>query len=204
MSPCQGGLQGVRPSIMKNNQTPYIPYDKNLVNKARANRKNPTPAEKKMWYEVLRNREFEDLKFTRQKPLDRYIVDFYCAELKLAVEIDGDSHAEQEAVDRLRTEKLGHYGITVIRYTNSEVLHQLHGVYTDLSAKVKLLREKKYLDKTGSELPIIPLDSEKTPSSAIAEVPLDRGIKYNGFFRPVEVEPQQEKRTCGFRRLKRK
>ena len=129
-------------------KTPYIPYDKKLVDKARANRKNPTSAEKKMWYEVLRNREFEDLKFTRQKPLDRYIVDFYCAELQLVIEIDGDSHAEQEEYDRVRTERLGQYGITVIRYTNSDVLHHLDGVYVDLSDKVKILRKNLHSEKT--------------------------------------------------------
>ena len=43
----------------------YIPYDKNLTEKARANRKNPTPAEKKMWYELLANKAFQGLKFTR-------------------------------------------------------------------------------------------------------------------------------------------
>ena len=130
-------------------RTPYIPYNQNLVERARANRKNPTAAEKKMWFEVLRNRTFEGLKFTRQKPLDGFIVDFYCAELMLAVEIDGDSHAEQEAYDRMRTERLGQYGITVVRYTNREVLHALAGVYADLSAKVKRLRERFKLDCAG-------------------------------------------------------
>ena len=131
---------------MTKHHPPYIPYNKTLTEKARENRKNPTPAEKKMWFEVLRDRQFEGLKFTRQKPLDQFIVDFYCSELMLVVEIDGDSHADQIAYDRMRTEKLGHYGITVIRYTNSDVLHNLAGVYVDLSVKVKRLREKSTLD----------------------------------------------------------
>ncbi len=59
----------------------YIPYNKNLTQKARINRKNPTPAEQKLWHEVLQGKRLDNLKFTRQKPLDEYIVDFYCAEL---------------------------------------------------------------------------------------------------------------------------
>ncbi|MCY3723847.1 MAG: DUF559 domain-containing protein [Candidatus Poribacteria bacterium] len=71
-----------------------MPYNKALTQKARENRKNPTPAEKKLWYEVLSNKRLDNLKFTRQKPLDMYIVDFYCAELMLAIEIDGHTHRE--------------------------------------------------------------------------------------------------------------
>ena len=70
----------------------YVTYDEALTEKARENRRRPTPAEKKLWFEVLRGRRLSGLKFTCQKPLDRYIVDFYCAELMLAIEIDGDSH----------------------------------------------------------------------------------------------------------------
>ena len=120
----------------------HIPYHKNLVEKARANRTNPTAAEKRMWYEILGNRKFRGLKFTRQKPLDKYIVDFYCSKLLLAIEIDGDSHTEQKEYDRLRTERLGKYGITVIRYINSEVMKNLSGVFEDLNEKVESLEKK--------------------------------------------------------------
>lgn len=54
----------------------YIPNNQDLTSKAQENRKNPTPAEKKLWHEVLQNKKLADLKFTRQKPLDQYIVDF--------------------------------------------------------------------------------------------------------------------------------
>ena len=98
-----------------------------LTQKARQNRKNPTSAEKKLWYEVLGNKQLDNLKFkltTRaaQKPPDEYIVDFYCAELMLAIEINGDTQASQEQYDERRTENLNKYGIKVIRYTNTEIL----------------------------------------------------------------------------------
>ncbi len=73
--------------------------------------------------------------------MDRFIVDFYCSKPLLAVEVDGDSHAEQEEYDRQRTERLGRYGITVIRYTNIDVMGNLDGVYEDLFEKVKKLKK---------------------------------------------------------------
>ena len=120
----------------------YIPYNPTLVEKARENRKNPTPAEKKLWFEVLQNKRFADLKFTRQKPLDEYIADFYCAELMLVIEIDGDSHTEQAEYDEQRTARLNQLGIEVIRYTNREVLNNLEGVYSDLLERIRVRRQK--------------------------------------------------------------
>ncbi len=118
------------------NKRSFIPYNKNLTEKARKNRKNSTVAEKKMWYKILRNKEFENYKFIRQKPLDNFIVDFYCSELLFVIEIDGDSHVEQIDYDILRTKKLNSYGIEVVRYTNLEVINNLEGVYDDLKRKV--------------------------------------------------------------------
>ncbi len=114
----------------------YVPYNKSLTEKARENRDNPTSAEQKLWYEVLQNKRLENLKFTRQKPLDEYIVDFYCAELMLAIEIAGDTHAGQEQYDKRRTENLNKHGIQVVRYTNTEVLNNLEGVYHDLQERI--------------------------------------------------------------------
>ena len=115
----------------------YLPYDKSLTPKARENRKNPTPAEGKLWSEVLQHKHFESLKFTRKKPLDRFIVDFYCAALMVAIEIDGDSHAEQKEYDRQRSARLNALGIEVIRYTNGEILNNLTGVYDDLQKRLE-------------------------------------------------------------------
>ena len=94
----------------------FIPYDIRLTEKAREN---------------------------RRKPIDRFIVDFYCSELKLAVEIDGDSHDGQREYGEQRTRKLNGLGITVIRYMNSDVLRNLNGVYLDLKNRVENLRKTK-------------------------------------------------------------
>ncbi len=91
-----------------------------------------TPAEKKIWYEVLSRKRFEGLRWLRQRPIDNFIVDFYCAELKLVVEIDGESHTEQVEYDADRTTILESYGLTVVRFTNGDVLNNIHGVYEQL------------------------------------------------------------------------
>jgi len=114
----------------------FIPYSRSLTKKARENRKNLSKAEKKIWYEILQDKGFDDYKFIRQKPLDNFIVDFYCSELLFVIEIDGDSHSEQEDYDTFRTEKLNKFGIEVIRYTNFEILNNIDGVYDDLRKRV--------------------------------------------------------------------
>jgi hypothetical protein len=67
----------------------FIPYRRSLKPRAQGLRRDPTPAEKKLWYEFLC---LQPEKFTRQKPLGLYIADFYCAAARLVIELDGDSH----------------------------------------------------------------------------------------------------------------
>ena len=118
----------------------YIQYNPKLIEVARENRKNPTQAEKKLWLKILKGKQFENYKFLRQKPLDNFIADFYCAELLLIIEIDGDSHAKQREYDTLRSEKLEAHGIKVVRYTNDDVLSNIEGVYQDLKKRIKEIK----------------------------------------------------------------
>ena len=118
----------------------FIPYDKNLTAFARENRKQPTAAESKLWYQLLRMRNLSTYKFTRQKPVSKFIVDFYSAELRLAIEIDGDSHAESLVYDTERTKALNNLGITIVRYTNDDILNNLQGVYVDLMRRIATLK----------------------------------------------------------------
>ncbi len=89
---------------------------------ARHLRQQQTPAEKKLW-EILRNRQFENLKFRRQHPLKDYIVDFYCHELELVIELDGAYHNEKEQKykDEQRDFHLSFLGYRVLRYTSEVV-----------------------------------------------------------------------------------
>jgi len=114
----------------------YLPYDKKLTALARENRSNPTPAEHKMWREVLSRNQFSGCKCLRQKPIKYFIVDFYCVQLRWVIEFDGDSHGEQISYDEKRTSLLQQHGLTVIRYDNHDVLNNIAGVYDDLMRRL--------------------------------------------------------------------
>jgi very-short-patch-repair endonuclease len=105
----------------------WIAYRKNLTPRAQALRRDPTPAEKKLWFEFLR-----DLpqKFTRQKPLGQYVADFYCSRHRLVIELDGDSHYTDRAqrYDQVRTDALATRGVRVMRFTNTDVLQNFEAV----------------------------------------------------------------------------
>src|SRR5689334_14048994 len=90
-------------------------------------RKQMTEPEFRIWWRYLRSHEF---KFTRQKPLGSYIADFYCSCLQLVIEIDGSQHNKPEAMeyDAMRTKYLESLGLTVLRFTNANVLKNLDGV----------------------------------------------------------------------------
>ena len=86
-----------------------------------------TLAEILLWQQV-KGKQLLGYDFHRQKPIDEYIVDFYCPRLKLVLEIDGDSHEGREGADRIRQEKLESMGLTVIRFEDSEVKSNMDGV----------------------------------------------------------------------------
>ena len=118
----------------------YLPYQKHLTAYARANRKEPTPSENLLWQKILRNRQFHGYKFLRQKPIGLYVADFYCAELKLVIEIDGDSHAEQPDYDAKQTAFLESHGLRVLRHPNRDILNNLPGIYEHLQTQVKTVK----------------------------------------------------------------
>ena len=98
-----------------------------LVRRARSMRHEPSPAENRLWQHI-RRRQLLGYKFRRQHPIHCYIVDFYCAEARLVVEVDGRSHDDTGEYDAERTEVLEDIGLRVIRVTNWEVKHNLEGV----------------------------------------------------------------------------
>jgi very-short-patch-repair endonuclease len=102
---------------------------KSIFENARSLRKTETPAEKIIW-QYVRNRKMNGRKFRRQHPFDKYILDFYCHECKLALEIDGDIHNEKfnKEYDRARTNDLNNASIRVIRFTNEDVIRDIEKV----------------------------------------------------------------------------
>ena len=131
-------------------ELPYLPYNKNLTALARENRKNPTLAESLLWNKVLRCRQFAQYKFLRQKPIGNYIVDFYCSELQLVIETDGDSHAQQMEYDAERTRFLNALGLEVIRYGNREILQNISGVFNELLSRLEA-RVKATINRVSEE-----------------------------------------------------
>jgi len=95
--------------------------------RARELRHPQTRAEAILWRH-LRDRRLKGLKFRRQHPIGRFIVDFCCPEHQLVVEIEGDTHAAQTEYDAARTEWLEMQGYRVIRFTNQEVYRQLPAI----------------------------------------------------------------------------
>ena len=102
-------------------------YNRALVVPAKALRKNMTPEERHLWYDFLR---IYPVRFSRQKVLGKYIADFYCAQAKLVIELDGSQHFDETglAYDAKRDAFLAGYDITVLRIPNSEVNHNFRGV----------------------------------------------------------------------------
>ncbi|MCX5809775.1 MAG: HsdR family type I site-specific deoxyribonuclease [Proteobacteria bacterium] len=110
-----------------------------LISKTRELREKQTPAEAIFW-ELLRNRRFLDLKFRRQHQIGQYIVDFYCDEIKLVVELDGEIHSssEQKKHDSVRDKYLSSSGYAVLRFKNEEFLNQPEIVLDSIASHLSL------------------------------------------------------------------
>lgn len=104
-----------------------IYYRSDLKEKSRELRKNCTIAEKILW-RYLRNKQLRGYQFYRQKPLDNYIVDFFCFELMLAIEIDGITHIDKLEYDVYRDHILRDKGIFTLHIYDSEVHKNITGV----------------------------------------------------------------------------
>ena len=107
-----------------------VPYAKEL-------RKNMTKEERHLWYDFLRT---HSVRFSRQKIIGKYIVDFYSAELKLVIELDGSQHYEEtgKQQDALRDEYLQSYGLDILRVPNNEINQNFDGVCEYLDMQIQL------------------------------------------------------------------
>ncbi|OGS21098.1 MAG: hypothetical protein A2252_05545 [Elusimicrobia bacterium RIFOXYA2_FULL_39_19] len=104
-------------------------------------RKNQTDAEKILWSK-LRNKQLNGYKFFRQYGIDKYIVDFYCPKLKLAVEVDGGQHYNKEAIDydKRRSIFLESKSIKTVRFTNIDILKNIQGVFVKIIEEIALIK----------------------------------------------------------------
>ena len=118
-----------------------IPYDPKLKLLARKLRKNMTLAEVLLWQEIRRKRF--GVEFHLQVPMLSYIVDFYCHELMLAIEVDGSSHQFQkvQVKDIKRQEELESFGVRFIRFSDMEVKRNMNEVRRKLAVRIEQLLE---------------------------------------------------------------
>ncbi len=98
-----------------------------IIAAARRLRQNLTLAEQKLW-QALQNRQLGGLRFRCQHPVSTFILDFYCPEYNLAIELDGEIHEHQQNYDNERTAQLNHLGYQVLRFHNEAVITDLENV----------------------------------------------------------------------------
>lgn len=113
-----------------------IPYNPKLKQRATDLRTNMTPQERHLWYDFLRD---YPVKIIRQKRLDNFIVDFYCHQAKLVIELDGSQHFSEDgmAYDQERTACLERYGLLVLRLPNNDIDRNFQGVCTHIDQMIK-------------------------------------------------------------------
>lgn len=104
-----------------------IPYNPKLKEKARELRNNSTLTEIMLWQQ-LKGKQIRGYDFHRQKPLGKYIIDFFCNELNLAIEVNGESHFGKEDYDAKRQNELEKFGVLMLRFSDIEVRYNLDGV----------------------------------------------------------------------------
>ena len=113
-----------------------LEYKKNLIPLAKSLRKNMTRHEKHLWYDFLAK---YPIRFQRQKPIGNYIVDFYCAKAKIAIELDGSGHYDPEKMDAdlLRTAEIQKQNIKVLRFCNKDIDKNFYAVCTQIDNETK-------------------------------------------------------------------
>ncbi len=114
-------------------------HNPKLTHNAKLFRMNMTKEERQLWFGFLRS---YPIRFLRQKVIDNYIVDFYCHQARLIIELDGSQHYEEKGLlkDRIRTEKIESRNLKVIRIPNNDVIRNFRGVcdYIDFIVKMSL------------------------------------------------------------------
>lgn len=119
-----------------------LPYNHDLIARAKELRKNMTPQERKLWYGFLNK---ASVRFQRQKTISGFIVDFYCAAARLVIELDGSQHFTEDgkAYDMERSAVLEEYGIRVVRYSNHDIDHSFSDVCEDIRNHIMTGLEEK-------------------------------------------------------------
>lgn len=108
-----------------------LTYNKNLKDISRNLRTNMTDAEQLLWSKI-RRKQFKGVQFYRQKIIGNYIADFFCAKSKLVIKLEGGQHYSAEGKDRNRDNYMAGEGITVLRFSDRDVLNNLNSVLEEI------------------------------------------------------------------------
>ena len=121
--------------MSKEKDCQYTSYNSSNIDLAKALRKSMTKQEKHLWFDFLQK---YPIKFYKQRPLDNYIVDFYCSKASLVIELDGSQHYSEEGIlsDSKRTAVLNRLGIEVLRFSNCDVNENFEGVCLAIDKKI--------------------------------------------------------------------
>ena len=128
----------------------FIPYSKSLKEFSRELRSHSTLSEVLLWKQ-LRASRFRGSSFNRQKPLSKFIVDFYCKKLNLVIEIDGDSHFDEESVisDQKRQKILESLELNFLRFSDVEIKRSMPSVLEEINAYIDDWEDKNGWERTS-------------------------------------------------------
>ena len=125
----------------------HLKYLEELRELSRINRKKAIRSEDIIWYEILKNKK-TGFKFLRQKPIKRFILDFYCKELLLAIEIDGSSHITRKNYDEERDRFLKNLNIETLRISVEEVIKDINKVKYEIGKYIEVRKVSLFKGKT--------------------------------------------------------
>ncbi|MFN8358212.1 MAG: endonuclease domain-containing protein [Spirosomataceae bacterium] len=125
-------------------------YNKALKPFARQLRNHSTKSEVRLWCELLRNKQMLGYQFLRQRPIDRFIADFMCKELKLIIELDGVTHQDPTVIlkDEEKDKTLSALGYAVLRFTDQEVMKDLPNVQRAIENWILSFQESTHMNPT--------------------------------------------------------
>ena len=132
-------------------------------------RRNSTLSEVLLWQQI-KNRRLKGYKFLRQKPVDAYIVDFFCLDLMLAVEVDGETHNSKSGRDAARQERLEALGITMLRVLDIDVKRNMEGVLKVIERCIEKLEGERKHPPAPLQGGIINLCNRRSPQTPRDEV----------------------------------
>ena len=126
-----------------NRRNMHLGAKPSVFRKANELRRNQTEAERILW-QHLRNKQMEGIRFRRQHPMSGYVGDFYAHEVKFVIETDGEYHEDpvQKFYDNDRTENLKLNGLTILRFSNEEVLNNIEEVLSQIRQAILAARDK--------------------------------------------------------------